>query len=1109
VAELSRSALHDLFASGQFATEDKFDQLASSFHNKVDDTHSTLQQPGRAEITNVQFNSGSDLVVASTAADYWQFFTSDRANRSKFYVWYAAGSSIDPLASGTGIQVGASTTSTSDFLASNTASAINAAVGSTFAVASHTSPSASITLTTLHTGSAANASAATASTTVAVIATTGGGDGGASAWNIDNSLTLVPNVNGSLEIGTSALAVRAIWLQGGSAIMINGTTSVNTRDGGDLNFNIADDIRINAGDQWAASVNTISFRASQNFVVDASIQIILETAGDFQIYTIAGASAADATNTHGVQIYTDGSSGTPGTAGWSMPASGHFIPITGSAQDIGSSARPIRSLYMSGSTLFMDNEAVLTKVGGVLNIGAGADLSLSATNTVSIFSGSVLTLFASDTGGSAIVIETAPSTGGVGTGDIWIRSGSTDGVAGDINIVGGTSDNIFGEGKGGDVNIDAGINAGTPGTTQGGIVRIRGGLQSGNANTGTLITLFATSAINMSALDVVDINATNNLILTAGSNVNVSATNNVILTGSVVDIAGGDLTLSGCGQILPIRGSAGGPSYSFAGDPDTGFLSFGADNIGAVIGGQLILNAGTGATLLYANGSNHIRLASGSSVTVLAPLRAAVGGFDIADGDLTLSGCGQIIATNGSVGAPSVTFTGDPTTGIYRPSADHIGMAVGGSQVLSVANGSAFAITTFTHVTPGTETAPGLAFIGDSTTGLFHSAFGIMGITAGGSALIHLDQGSAVAVLAPLVPGTDAGFSLGTPTNRWTNVRVASALLGSNLSILASDIIIKACGRNVQMGGSNITLSSVNVLSLGGSVVDIAAGDLTLSGSGQIILPDGSAVLPSLTWASISASAGFYLQSGRDGPSVAVGGGERVTFGELNAILTQDGSVGNVSYGFLADINTGMFRDVSGAVSLAGHGTVSLRAASNFVRVPDGSAGGPGLSFLNDVDTGLYNAGGDTLGFGVGGSTMMRMANGSAIVFLAPTKNIPADLHQFVSGTPASSAILAVWPAARQYTIPSQSGLNAYTTVTTASGTATFNVKHSAGVGSAFATGSLIGTISFGSSQTAGSVRFDSSVLIASGGVIFVEADTQPGSTIADFGFTILGRTGS
>ena len=73
------------------------------------------------QVTEVRVPDGDEFATASAAAQHFQLFTPS----ADFYVWYAAGSAVDPGASGTGIQVSASTTDTSAIVAAATVSAIN------------------------------------------------------------------------------------------------------------------------------------------------------------------------------------------------------------------------------------------------------------------------------------------------------------------------------------------------------------------------------------------------------------------------------------------------------------------------------------------------------------------------------------------------------------------------------------------------------------------------------------------------------------------------------------------------------------------------------------------------------------------------------------------------------------------------------------------------------------------------------------------------------------------------------------------------------------------------------------------------------------------------
>jgi len=84
-----------------------------------------------------------------------------------------------------------------------------------------------------------------------------------------------------------------------------------------------------------------------------------------------------------------------GASAWTVDnASGHFIPTTSSAQDIGSSALPIRSLFMSGSSLHIGGARVLFASAGNVSLVAASTLTLEA-STISISSANGVLITAS------------------------------------------------------------------------------------------------------------------------------------------------------------------------------------------------------------------------------------------------------------------------------------------------------------------------------------------------------------------------------------------------------------------------------------------------------------------------------------------------------------------------------------------------------------------------------------------------------------------------------------------------------------------------------------------------------------------------------------------
>lgn len=74
--------------------------------------------------------------------------------------------------------------------------------------------------------------------------------------------------------------------------------------------------------------------------------------------------------------------------------------------------------------------------------------------------------------------------------------------------------------------------------------------------------------------------------------------------------------------------------------------------------------------------------------------------------------------SNGTVSAPSLTFSSDTDTGVYRIGANDVGVAAGGTKVQEwTATGSPFALPAL--ASDGTVSAPGFSFTNDTNTGLY------------------------------------------------------------------------------------------------------------------------------------------------------------------------------------------------------------------------------------------------------------------------------------------------------------------------------------------------------------------------------------------------------
>jgi hypothetical protein len=178
---------------------------------------------------------------------------------------------------------------------------------------------------------------------------------------------------------------------------------------------------------------------------------------------------------------------------------------------------------------------------------------------------------------------------------------------------------------------------------------------------------------------------------------------------------------------LPIAGTAAAPSLYFSTDTTSGLYRVAANILGVAISGAQVCNFATGGvsvTGTLSTGAGTISAPSFylSSDTGTGFYRSASNTWDWVTGSTSyfrLSSSG-ILTTNaaattamstgaGAVGTPSFYLSTDTTSGIYRPSANVIGVTISGSQVANFSS-TGLAVTGKTTTstlqvgTPGTTT---------------------------------------------------------------------------------------------------------------------------------------------------------------------------------------------------------------------------------------------------------------------------------------------------------------------------------------------------------------------------------------------------------------------
>lgn len=179
---------------------------------------------------------------------------------------------------------------------------------------------------------------------------------------------------------------------------------------------------------------------------------------------------------------------------------------------------------------------------------------------------------------------------------------------------------------------------------------------------------------------------------------------------------------------------------------------------------------------------------------------STVGEFVELTGDQTVGGTktfsSPVLLPDGTVGAPALTFSSDPDTGLFRVDNNKIRIAAGGiEQVIFSSVDTRF--RTPVYVPDGTAAAPSLAFENNTNTGIRMPAVGDLRIVSGGtdyfsvsanrvlvvgaSTQLQLPAGSAAAPALTFSNDTDTGIfrtaadTLDITTNGTRRLRVGTS----------------------------------------------------------------------------------------------------------------------------------------------------------------------------------------------------------------------------------------------------------------------------------------------------------------------------------------------
>ena len=199
----------------------------------------------------------------------------------------------------------------------------------------------------------------------------------------------------------------------------------------------------------------------------------------------------------------------------------------------------------------------------------------------------------------------------------------------------------------------------------------------------------------------------------------------------------------------------------------------------------------------------------------------------------------SVAAGAGSAGSPSISFSGDTNTGIYSAAADQIGISAGGSNIFTMSSSGLVAATTgggSVSTANGTAAAPTFSFAGDTDTGWFRPAADTLAAATGGTERVRIDSSGNVGIgtttagqkltVAGTIESTSGGIKYPDGT---TQASHAVAMISYEISGGTSDGTTAATTWTTRPVNTEVTDAS-SIVSISSNQFTLAAGTYLIRG---------------------------------------------------------------------------------------------------------------------------------------------------------------------------------------------------------------------------------------------------------------------------------------
>jgi hypothetical protein len=359
---------------------------------------------------------------------------------------------------------------------------------------------------------------------------------------------------------------------------------------------------------------------------------------------------------------------------------------------------------------------------------------------------------------------------------------------------------------------------------------------------------------------------------------------------------------------------------------------------------------------------------------------------------LSCTGCGggttyPLLASDGSAGAPSYSFSGASGMGLWR-NVTNLGIAVGGTNRVGVSSSGLTVESGRLFNQDGTAAAPGYGFAGESDVGMFRRGLDTLGFSVGGlDTTLFLSYNNASNIANgglrfhtrasryfTFYSGSTHSLTINTnglyfpnPGNASTPIMATNNALNTGLYYLVDGV-----------GSSDTLAIATNGQNSGKFINGAMVGVHTIDGTSSITGGAGNQIITAGTGASRTMTLRTTTSGSATKNTLVLGADSSATF--LGSIRANAGTVGgNAGVAFTSSVTSGLLWNPSpGAVEIQVGGGTGLRVQGQSVQVHTGSAAAPSYSFYNSTGLGLYRAGADTLGISTAGTVRLKVATNAA-----------------------------------------------------------------------------------------------------------------------------------